>query len=470
MDYLGVQKKTVLKGWESYQDVPAGTASIYGGNYCIVIHDEIHALRRPNSAFYHCARLLSQHSDCNIGLSATPIITNLSDAWNVLRILGHPEFNGQVNDEALQEMNAAVSKARSKAKKFANTASSKLAEAVSTAELNISRDLHIVLVQQGIKISERMAGCGIRRSIESLGHDGTPIINLPLPTFGNLILDPHPGELALLQEQFKLKGAAATIRRMQRTIEAKQKNKEQLTPAEEDFWAKHVERERKAQIVKDGMELARQAAMGKELTEEEEELVKVYREEVDAQAHRDAVIFQRAMDAGRRADDKMDVDDDDVDPLDLPHVDLDDDDDIDEYEGEGRKLSEVRLGIEHAICGQTDLTYLQKFYSVARQMSLHPFAADRKKRGTFPESKARYDEIPSAKLDAVVNLVLHHMDDRQAPPLKVVDHKNLVPGEWPSSNQRDPAKPQKIVIYSFFTQSNGLLLRVCDDLYRFCCG
>ena len=89
--------------FSEYGEVPNSADSIYRLQFSVVIHDEVHFSRKPDSMPYHALRMLSQRSVFRVGMTATPIITSLDDVWNIGRILKHPEFDGEENHVSLKK-------------------------------------------------------------------------------------------------------------------------------------------------------------------------------------------------------------------------------------------------------------------------------------------------------------------------------------------------------------------------------
>lgn len=88
----------------------------------------------------------------------------------------------------------------------------------------------------------------------------------------------------------------------------------------------------------------------------------------------------------------------------------------------------------------------------------------------------KYNEVPSCKLESLVEILNHHLaeDDapgmqpsRQMPPV-VTSSQRVGENEPPSTSQTRPQRtssmPDKIVIYSFFTSSFTLIELVSCDL------
>lgn len=78
--------------------------------------------------------------------------------------------------------------------------------------------------------------------------------------------------------------------------------------------------------------------------------------------------------------------------------------------------------------------------------------------------EAEFKQDPSAKLDRGTHLIKNHLNDRQLPP-QVYENGAWRNGEWdpplePGETARNPALPQKIVIYVYFPRNNGILIRV----------
>lgn len=181
-------------------------ASLYALNFAACVHDEIHAARRPSSTAYHALRCLSHNSSMCIGMTATPIITGIDDAWNECRIIRHPRFDGQTNSRDFVAIRTRMNAARASARrKHGDVARIPLARALedlnegnnaggpiatdeaSKAIYDISRD-----------VSERLNGCGIRRTIRSTDYANNPIIELAPAVERNLLVSLYDSEQAAI--------------------------------------------------------------------------------------------------------------------------------------------------------------------------------------------------------------------------------------------------------------------------------
>ncbi|KAH9926072.1 P-loop containing nucleoside triphosphate hydrolase protein, partial [Amylocystis lapponica] len=83
---------------------------IYGRHYGLLIMDECHSLRTLNSTYY-AARELRKISCATVGMTATPVMTMVTDLWYIGCFLGVPDFDDPVNDDKLKEVKSTLSAA-----------------------------------------------------------------------------------------------------------------------------------------------------------------------------------------------------------------------------------------------------------------------------------------------------------------------------------------------------------------------
>ena len=72
-----------------------------------------------------------------------------------------------------------------------------------------------------------------------------------------------------------------------------------------------------------------------------------------------------------------------------------------------------------------------------------------------PKTLEEWEKDPSRKLDVLAEILRHHLESNNAPPLHVKDDK-LVPADSPQIEIRDLG-PDKIVVYSAFPSSFQLI-------------
>ena len=106
---------------------------------------------------------------------------------------------------------------------------------------------------------------------------------------------------------------------------------------------------------------------------------------------------------------------------------------------------------------------VQSFHIHTRLKGTHPHAAFPDKFDTSNlESREAFEELPTAKLQALVKICLHHLGMDGAPPLVVEsDTGKLVVDE--SVKMPDPvpgAGPDKIVIYTSLPSTNEMVIKV----------
>jgi hypothetical protein len=102
----------------------------------------------------------------------------------------------------------------------------------------------------------------------------------------------------------------------------------------------------------------------------------------------------------------------------------------------------------------------QHFYIKVRRALLHP-SCNTNFEWHNPTTPEEWRLHPSRKLDALVEILSHHLETAGAPALEVGSDGELVPKPDPETG----GSPDKIVVYSAFPSSNVQLLRVriCFD-------
>jgi hypothetical protein len=92
---------------------------------------------------------------------------------------------------------------------------------------------------------------------------------------------------------------------------------------------------------------------------------------------------------------------------------------------------------------------------------LHPSCNPGHHEWIQPETIEQWKSMSSAKLDALVQIVQHHITSDNAAPLHMTDDQKLEPDpEYVSPPRPEGLKPDKIVIYSEFPSSNPQITSV----------
>ena len=106
---------------------------------------------------------------------------------------------------------------------------------------------------------------------------------------------------------------------------------------------------------------------------------------------------------------------------------------------------------------------MQKFYINIRQTLTHWRALDHSLLEGFPKDMAEWNEDRGSKLDALARVLKHHLASDNASPLKINPNGSIVIDDAVAMEERigiASKKPDKIVVYSFFTHLHPMIKRV----------
>ncbi len=79
----------------------------------------------------------------------------------------------------------------------------------------------------------------------------------------------------------------------------------------------------------------------------------------------------------------------------------------------------------------------------------------------MPSSLEEWEANKSTKLDALVKMLLHHLEEDNRAPLVLDEHNNLVPDPTFVPTPRGPnSPPDRIVVYVAFPSNNPLIKAV----------
>lgn len=95
-------KPAKLTAWGEYPTLPNKNNTLYDHRWRLVAHDEIHNARKAGRGLYHGERLLSTLASFAVGMTATPIMTEATDAIAIARIIGFADFNGEDTKDDVQ--------------------------------------------------------------------------------------------------------------------------------------------------------------------------------------------------------------------------------------------------------------------------------------------------------------------------------------------------------------------------------
>ena len=127
----------------------------------------------------------------------------------------------------------------------------------------------------------------------------------------------------------------------------------------------------------------------------------------------------------------------------------------------------------HSFEGKLMTSRTQNFYLDIRKTLLHPWCVEDSKGKKDSENKSSrtyqmYESARSAKLDSLVEILQHHLANDGAPGITPTRHTEqalslLQPQPQRQQQQQiqaSPSPPDKIIVYSFFPSSFGLIKMV----------
>ncbi|RDB30571.1 DNA repair and recombination protein RAD54 [Hypsizygus marmoreus] len=155
---------------------------------------------------------------------------------------------------------------------------------------------------------------------------------------------------------------------------------------------------------------------------------------------------------------------------------------LDLYPSEYEYLDKVAEELVDNSAAGTKFAMGRTFYSRFRRVLTHPACDGTDRQWHDPQTQAEWKTDPSRKIDALVEILRHHLKEDGAPPLKVDENNNIIPEEPvppvpeepvpPAPDQPVPPAPEapvppasnpprdKIVVYSYWPSSNSVLLQV----------
>lgn len=188
----------------------ASLTSVFRLRFSLIFVDEIHGQRKPGSLQFNTARAVAALGPHRILVTATPVITEISDVSNIACIGWHPEFCTKAGqdkaDATMRLIRSARRRQLQQARKHAQEhggqkAADLLATMISSEKLGVANDsTTAIIAKAAIELGKALRNCVIRRTIESVDRDGKPIIDLPVETVVNVCLELLPHEEKIFQE------------------------------------------------------------------------------------------------------------------------------------------------------------------------------------------------------------------------------------------------------------------------------